>query len=69
KLIEFTNDMHVELYNIRDDISEAHDLAADRPELAAQLRERLHAWRAEVGAQMPSPNPNYDPSKPEYNPK
>lgn len=68
KLIEFFNDMHVELYDIRADIGEEHDLAAERPQVAAALRARLHAWRKEVGAQLPTPNPNYDPAKPEYTP-
>jgi arylsulfatase A len=68
KLIEFYNDMHVELYNIREDISEAHDLAAAQPKRVEDLRNRLHAWRQEVGAQMPTPNPKFDPSRPEYTP-
>jgi arylsulfatase A-like enzyme len=68
KLIEFFNDMHVELYNIREEIGEQHDLAAAQPERAKELRERLHAWRKEVGAQMPTPNPDYDPNRPEYTP-
>jgi hypothetical protein len=38
------------------------------PKKVADLRSRLHAWRKEVGAQMPTPNPQHDPSKPEYNP-
>ena len=68
KLIEFANDQHVELFNIAADISEARDLAADQPERAAQLTASLHKWQSDVGAQMPTPNPNYDPNKPEYNP-
>ncbi|MBI5775334.1 MAG: sulfatase [Verrucomicrobia bacterium] len=68
KLIEFFNDMHVELYNLRADIGEQRDLAATMPEKAAALRTRLHAWRKEVGAQMPVPNPNHDPARPEYTP-
>lgn len=68
KLIEFFNDMHVELYNLVDDVGEEHDLAKAHPERVSQLRDRLHAWRSEVGAQMPSPNPEFDPSKPEYTP-
>ena len=68
KLVEFFNDMHVELYNIREDIGETRDLVTARPELVAQLRTRLHAWRTEVGAQMPTPNPKYDPARPEYTP-
>ena len=68
KLIEFYNDMRIELYNLRDDISEEHDLAPTQPAKANELRDRLHAWRKEVGAQMPLPNPAHNPSKPEYTP-
>jgi arylsulfatase A len=68
KLIEFFTDMRVELYNLREDIGEAHDLAARMPEKVNELRNRLHAWRKEVGAQMPTPNPNHDPSRPEHTP-
>src|ERR1051326_7846187 len=68
KLIEFFDDMRVELYNLRDDIGEQHDLAAQMPAKADELRARLHAWRQEVGAQMPSRNPAYDPAKPEHDP-
>jgi hypothetical protein len=34
------------------------------PAKANELRARLHAWRKEVGAQMPSRNPDHDASKP-----
>ena len=68
KLLEFFDDMRVELYNLRDDLGEQRNLAAEMPDKAAELRKRLHAWRKEVGAQMPSPNPAYDPSKPEHDP-
>jgi arylsulfatase A-like enzyme len=68
KLIEFFDDMRVELYNLREDIGEQHNLAAQMPGKADELRARLHAWRSEVGAQMPSRNPAYDPSKPEHDP-
>ena len=68
KLIEFFDDMRVELYNLKDDIGEQHNLAAQMPAKVEALRARLHAWRKEVGAQMPTPNPAYDPSKPEHDP-
>jgi arylsulfatase A-like enzyme len=68
KLIEFFNDMSVELYNLRDDIGEQNNLAQQMLEKTNELRRRLHQWRKEVGAQMPTPNPNYDPSKPEHPP-
>src|SRR5262249_36984191 len=69
KLIEFFDDMRVELYNLREDLGEAHNLAERMPEKVAELRERLHNCRKEVGAQMPSRNPAYDPAKPEHDPK
>lgn len=69
KLVEFFNDMRVELYNIRQDIGEQRDLAASMPEKTKELRTRLHAWRQEVGAQMPTPNPKHDPARPEFTPQ
>jgi arylsulfatase A len=68
KLIEFFDDLRVELYNLREDIGEQRNLAAQMPAKADELRARLHAWRKETGAQMPSRNPDYDPSKPEHDP-
>lgn len=53
KLIEFYEDIHVELYNLEDDIGEQNDRAAEMPEKAAELREKLRVWRENVGAQMP----------------
>jgi arylsulfatase A len=67
KLIEFLADMRVELYNLKKDIGEQRDLASHMPDKVNELRKRLHAWREEVGAQMPTRNPKYDPSKPEAN--
>jgi len=63
KLIEFYEDVRVELYNLREDVGEENDLAGKTPEKARQLRDRLHAWRKAVGAQMPTPNPAYDPER------
>jgi arylsulfatase A-like enzyme len=68
KLVEFFDDMRVELYNLKEDIGEQHNLAVQMPAKVEELRKRLHAWRKEVGAQMPTRNPKYDPSKPEHDP-
>jgi arylsulfatase A len=71
KLIEFFHDLKepkLELYNLRTDIGETTDLAAAEPRRVADLRARLHAWQGDVGAQLPTPNPNYDPFRPEYTP-
>ncbi|NDG72068.1 MAG: DUF4976 domain-containing protein [Proteobacteria bacterium] len=62
RLVEFYEDNHVELYNLKDDIGETKDLAATLPEKTAALRQKLHDWRQSVDAQMPTPNPNYDPN-------
>jgi arylsulfatase A len=63
KLIEFFEDGAVELYNLRDDLAETSNLAADQPETAAALREELAAWRKRVGARLPRPNPDFDPQR------
>jgi hypothetical protein len=38
------------------------------PDKARDLQQRLHAWRREVGAQMPTSNPDFDPSRPQHTP-
>ncbi len=63
RLIEFYEDNHIELYNLKNDIGETQELAATMPEKANALRQKLHAWRDHVGAQMPTPNPDYNPDK------
>ncbi|MDQ3649150.1 MAG: sulfatase [Acidobacteriota bacterium] len=63
KLIEFYEDNHVELYNIRNDIGEKEDLAQKMPQKRDELKLKLHAWRQAVKAQMPTPNPDHDPAK------
>jgi len=68
KLVEFFNDGRVELYDLNTDLGEQHDLSTQLPAKATELRARLAAWRLEVGAQMPVPNPNHDPARPEYTP-
>jgi arylsulfatase A len=55
KLIEYFDDGTVELYNVEEDLSERKNLASSQPELAARLTKRLHAWRAETGAKLPTP--------------
>lgn len=56
KLMEFLEDGHLELYNLRDDIGESRNLAKEMPEKAKELHTRLVAWRAQVKAPMPTKN-------------
>jgi arylsulfatase A-like enzyme len=58
KLLHFFEDDRIELYNLREDISEDHDLAAAMPDLTDQLKTRLADWRAQVEAKIPQPNPD-----------
>lgn len=62
KLLEFYEDNSIELYNLAEDMGELNETSADEPELAAAMREQFQQWRKEVNAQMPEPNPNYQPS-------
>ena len=64
KLIEFFEDRHAELYNLREDIAEEHDLAQSTPEVTERLRTMLHQWLREVDAKIPEPNPDYVPREP-----
>lgn len=61
KLIEWYEGS-VELYNIAQDIGEKNNLAAQYPDKVKALQEMLTAWRKEVNAVMPTPNPNFDPT-------
>ncbi len=60
KLIEHFEDGRMELYNVVQDVSETKDRAATEPQRAAELLGKLQAWRQSVGAQLPSPNPDFD---------
>ena len=60
KLIEFFEDDHVELYDLSSDVSEAEDRANEHPDRVASMRDRLHAWQNDVGAQFPSENPEFE---------
>ncbi len=60
KLIEFFEDDRLELYNLRNDLGEKQNLAAAQPAKTKELRDRLLAWRQELNAPMPTPNPEFN---------
>lgn len=65
KLIEYFETGSVELYNLDADISEAHDLACEQPEICRKLQGLLREWRDEVGAKYPQvPGNAHVPSTP-----
>jgi len=55
KLLEFFEDGRLELYNLREDVGEAEDLARSMPDKVKELHARMRAWRAQTGAAMPTP--------------
>jgi len=62
KLHEYFEDGGLELYNLREDLSEKNNLADKRPEKVKELHAMLKAWRKETGAPVPSElNPAYRP--------
>ena len=63
KLIEWFEGK-TELFNLANDISEKTDLAAQEPERVKTMLAQLKTWQADVGAKFPTPNPAYDPAKP-----
>jgi arylsulfatase A-like enzyme len=69
RLVEFFEDNHVELYRLSDDPEEKSDLAAKQPAKTAELKAKLQAWRQSMGAQLPTPNPDYDPAQAAAEPK
>lgn len=62
RLVEFYENGKLELYDLKNDVGEQTDLAATKPEKVQELKKRLDAWRAAVGAQAPTANPDYDPN-------
>ena len=61
KLLEFYEDNHFELYNLRDDIGEERDITEEMPDLVGDMSKRLADWKIDVGAKLPTPNSHYKP--------
>ena len=53
KLIEFYDYEKVELYNLKSDLGEQHDLSKENPTKTKELLGKLHAWQGRMGAKMP----------------
>lgn len=61
KLHQYFEDGGLELYNLRNDISESTNLAPQQPQKTAELLKRLEQWRQDTHAPVPSKlNPQYD---------
>ncbi|MBD37407.1 MAG: sulfatase [Opitutae bacterium] len=62
KLIEVFETGNYELYNVRKDIGEDHDLAPKMPKLVRELASDLKTWRKTSNARIAVLNQQYDPS-------
>jgi len=63
KLIHVYESGALKLFNLASDPGERHDLASQQPDKAKELDARLMAYLKAMNAQLPKPNPDYDPSK------
>jgi arylsulfatase A len=53
----------IELYNLRVDPGESRNLAAQESKIAKKLKNQLHTWVQDIGAEIPKPNPHYIPDR------
>ncbi|MCA9119238.1 MAG: sulfatase-like hydrolase/transferase [Planctomycetales bacterium] len=63
KLMKFYEDGRLALFDIEADISEQNDLAKQMPTKVSELDALLVKYLRDIDAQMPVPNPQYDPSQ------
>jgi arylsulfatase A-like enzyme len=59
KLIEFYEDNRLELYNLKDDLSETNDLADIYPEIKSNLYKKLNMIKENLGANETTINKDY----------
>jgi arylsulfatase A-like enzyme len=62
KLVEFYENGRRELFDLKKDPGETRNLIESSPDVAKDLAAKLDAWRKEVGAKLPKPNPDYVPN-------
>jgi len=63
KLIHYYEDGHEELYNLKTDLNETNDVAANNSELVVQLSEKLFTMLNEMGARFPTRDPEWTAEK------
>ncbi len=63
KLLRFYEDGEIHLFDIRKDIGETENLATSLPDRVKEMTELMDAYLADVKADLPKANPQYDPAK------
>ncbi|MFO0824599.1 MAG: sulfatase, partial [Gemmataceae bacterium] len=64
KLMKFYEDGRLALYDLAKDLREQTDLSKKLPDETAKLSKQLTDYLKAVDAQLPTPNPKYDPKAP-----
>lgn len=62
KLLEYYENYRVQLFDLKKDPGELYDLSKKMPAKVNELKKMLDDWRIDIKANMPYPNPDYDPS-------
>ena len=63
KLIKHYEDGLIELFDLSADVGESSNVATVFPSKRDELLQLLHDHLAEIGAQLPADNPDYDPAR------
>jgi uncharacterized sulfatase len=63
KIVENLVSGEFELYNLKYDVNEMTDLRYSFPEKSEEMKGLLEKWQKETKAQMPVPNPDFDPDR------
>jgi arylsulfatase A-like enzyme len=58
KLIQWFEGDRTELFNLREDLSEQHNVAESHPQVSTDLLKKLRSWQKEVRASFPTTNPS-----------
>ena len=64
KLFRFYEDESLHLFDLNQDIGERNNLANEKPDIVDAMAARMNQYLADVGAEFPTKNPDYDPNKP-----
>lgn len=59
KLIEHYDPVKIELFNLRDDLSESNNLAESNPGKVEELKQSFHNWLKKMNPVMHTSNPNF----------
>ncbi len=55
KLIHYYEDDTLEMYNVKEDVSETTNLVETMPDKTKELKAKLNKWLTEIGAKLPKP--------------